>query len=154
MATATEDKKKGDEPEGDEAKKGGRKKLVLLVVGVLLLLAAVWFLFLKPPSEAEKAEKAKPKEGEVVALKPIHINLADGHFLKLGLALQATDKAHEPPDGSKALDLAISHFSNKEMDELESPKAKEEAKKLLLKEMDEAYHHEVMDLYFTEFVMQ
>ena len=139
----------------EETAKGGKKKLLMIgAPAVLVLLAAVWFLFLKPPSEEEKAAAAKPKEGEVVKLDPIQINLADGHYLQLGLALQATDKAHEPPAGAKALDLAIHHFSNLEMAELDSAKEREEAKKVLKKEVDEAYHHEVMDIYFTQFVMQ
>ena len=41
------------------------------------------------------------------------MNLAEGHFLKLKISLQATAKAAELPDGSKALDIAIDQFSNR-----------------------------------------
>ena len=142
----------GGEAEGG---KGSRKKLLLIAApAALAVLALVWFFFLSGPSEEEKKEAAKPKPGEVVKIDPIHINLADGHFLKLGLALQATENAHEPPDGSKALDLAIALFSGKEVTEINSGKHREEAKKHLLKEVGEAYEGEVMDVYFTEFVTQ
>ena len=50
-----------------------------------------------------QAGRAPPKPGEVVTLEPIQINLAAGHYLRIGIALQLTAKAHEA-DGSKALD--------------------------------------------------
>ena len=61
---------------------------------------------------------------------------------------------HGEPDGSHALDLAISQFSGKSIAELADHKAREKAKEKLLHSVEEAYHHEVMDIYFTEFVMQ
>ncbi len=110
---------------GVQAGEGGaqpksRRKLLLVAVPVVLLLLAGAYLFLRPPSEEEKAAKARPKEGEVVKLEPVNINLADGHFLKLGLALQATEEVEEAPSGAKALDLAIALFSGQEMTELKS----------------------------------
>ena len=139
---------------GESGARVSRRKLLLVALPVVLLLLAGAFFFLRPPSEEEKLAKARPKEGEVVKLEPVNINLADGHFLKLGLALQATDKVEEAPNGAKALDLAIALFSGQEMAELKSGKNREEAKKHLAKEVGEAYHGEVMEIYFTEFVMQ
>ena len=40
-------------------------------------------------------------------MDPISINLAGGHYLKVGIALQATIDAHEAPEGSHAQDLAV-----------------------------------------------
>ena len=57
----------------------------------------------RPPAE-------QPEPGEVVTLEPIQINLAGGHYLRIGLALQLTADAHEA-DGSKALDATIELFS-------------------------------------------
>ena len=84
-----------------EAKGGGKlKKILILLVLLGVVGGAVWFFFLKPkPVEA-------PKPGEVVALEPIQINLAAGHYLRVGVALQLTETAHEA-DGSKALDSLI-----------------------------------------------
>jgi flagellar FliL protein len=82
------------------------------------------------------------------------LNLADGHFLKLKLALQATVEAKEEPDGSKALDIAISELSNRPMTDLASNAAREKAKGELRAKINKAYGGEVMDVYFTEFVMQ
>lgn len=134
----------------DAPAKGGKKKL-LLALPVLLVVGVAGYTMLGRGGE----DKPKPPEpGEVVKVDPIHINLADGHYLKLGLALQATKEAHEPPEGSKALDIAISQFSNREVRELASNKAREHAKHVLVEKVSKAYHHEVMDVYFTEFVMQ
>ena len=43
--------------------------------------------------------------------RPIQINLAGGHYLRIGLALQLTDSASKEIDGSKALDATIDLFS-------------------------------------------
>ncbi|MEJ5913332.1 flagellar basal body-associated FliL family protein [Pseudokineococcus sp. 1T1Z-3] len=132
-----------------------KKKLPLVVGAVVLLLAAaaaVWFLVLAP-DDAEAAEP-EPEKGDVVALDPVSINLADGSYLRLGIALQQTaDAAHEA-DGSEALDLAISLFSGRSVEDLADLDHRAELKGELLTEVEEAYHDEVMDIYFTEFVTQ
>jgi flagellar basal body-associated protein FliL len=63
----------------------------------------------------------------VVKLDSITINLAGAHFLKLGIALQPTAAATEL-DGSKALDLAISEFSQMTIDELSTAEGRDKAK--------------------------
>ncbi|WP_030176248.1 flagellar basal body-associated FliL family protein [Spirillospora albida] len=141
-------------PDAEEAagdKKKSKKLLIIgAAVGLVAAAAAAYFMLFAGGGE----EKAAPKPGVVAPLEPITINLDDGHYLKLALALQATADAHEPPEGSKALDLAIQQFSNRSVAELSTNKAREQAKKELLKKIEEAYHHDVMDVYFTEFVMQ
>ena len=141
-------KRDTDQPKG--AKKS--KKKLIVIVGLVLVVAgaAAWFFLLRAP---KSAEVKKPEPGVVVKLDPISINLADGHFLKVGLALQATAVAHEL-DGSQALDIAIAELSGREMGELAKAKEREKVKKELVHAIGEAYHHEVMDVYFTEFVMQ
>jgi flagellar FliL protein len=138
--------------EGAEAPKKGKTKLIIIVLAVLLLGggAAGYFLF----GKKDTAEAATPEPGPVVSLEAITINLADGHFLKVSIALQATADAHEEPNGSKALDLLISQFSNKSVAELSSNDAREEQKKELVEKVKKAYEEEVYDVYFTEFVMQ
>ena len=108
-------------PPGRGARRGeeGRQEKKLIIILVVLLLVAggagYWF-FLKPP-----AEPPEPVPGEVVALDPIQVNLADGHYLRIGIALQLTTEAHEA-DGSKALDAVIDLFSGVDMDELTKPR--------------------------------
>ena len=140
---------------GDAPAKKGKKKLLIIVAVVLVAAAAAWFFLLKPaPAEAD----AEPElvAGEVLPLEPISINLADGHYLKLGLALQLVEGAgaHAPIDGSPALDAAIALFSGREMAEIGDAAHREELKTELAHTLEEAYHHEVMDVYYTSYVMQ
>lgn len=127
--------------------KKSRKKLFLVLVVVLLLAGgAAWFLMIRPGDKA-------PQPGEVAPLEAIQINLADGHYLRLGMALQLTADAHEV-DGSKALDAAIQVFSGKPVAAVTSPENREKMRHELEEMLHERYHDEVMGVYFTEFVTQ
>ena len=140
--------------------KGGKKKMIIIVVAALAVAAGAYFMFLKPAPAEDAHAKPKQEPGAVVKMEPITLNLADGHYLKLGMALQfalAEEGGHgggTEPDGSHALDLAISHFSNRPVAELSSAKARAQSKKELVAKVRKAYHDQVMDIYFTEFVMQ
>ena len=147
---AKQAEKSDDATEG--AAKGGRKLVVMAVV-VLVVLAAVYLILLKPKSAAAGAEPP-PEPGIVVQLDPVTMNLADGHFLKVSMALQATAAVSEELNGAKALDIAIHLMSNRDPAEFTSGKARDKIKAELLKEVEEAYEGEVMDIYFTELVMQ
>lgn len=146
-------KKKTAEDGAEEPKAGGSKRKRLLIVLIVLVAAAgSAYAVLGKGGDAKAAEKPKP--GAVATLEAIHINLADGRYLKLGLALQATAKVKEAPDGSKALDIAIGLFSGRSLEEVNDPKERAKLKKELKEKVGEAYEHEVMDVYFTEFVTQ
>ena len=142
-------------PDAAPAKKG-KKKLLLMVVMVLVVAAAAyWFLVgSKASSKAGAPEKPVMVAGKVLALDPIYVNLSQGHFLKLSLALQETTTATKETDGSKALDAAITIFSGQDMATLSNSTSRAEFKKELVNAVVEAYDGEVMDIYFTEFVMQ
>ena len=147
--------KPGDAPlDGEEeGKKGGKKKLIIIAAPVLVILiaAAAWFFLLR--GGEEKAEPA-PLPGVVVRMDPISVNLAGGHYLKVGIALQATIDAHEEPDGSHAQDLAVTLLSGRTVEELADGAAREAIKAELLTEVTESYEHSVMDVWFYEFVTQ
>ena len=128
-------------------KGAGRKKLVLILVGALALGAGAYFTVLKPKPTGP------PVAGEVVKLDPIQINLADEHYLRIGLALQLV-KGTKEADGSKALDATIGVFSGLPMSEVNDPKHRELLRKELVKELGERYEGGVMGVYFTELVTQ
>ncbi|MEV0562428.1 flagellar basal body-associated FliL family protein [Dactylosporangium sp. NPDC050588] len=138
-------------------KKGGKKKLIMILAIVLVALAGGgaggYFMFAPKKAEAEVLVA-----GVVVPLDAITINLADGHYLKLKMTLQATDKAAEAPDGSKALDAAISLFSNMDSKELLTndgrEKYKTQLKALVVKAYTVKKEKEIMDVYYTTFVIQ
>jgi flagellar FliL protein len=133
--------------------KNSRKKLMIILIAAVLVLggggAGAYLTLFKGP-----AEPVEPEAGAVVVLDPVTINLADGHFLKIGLGLQAIKDVEEEPDGSKALDLTINYFSDRKMAELSSSQGRTKAKHELVEAVEEAYEGEIMDIYFREFVMQ
>jgi flagellar FliL protein len=142
-------KKDKDAPvEGAEPK--SKKKLVVIIALVVALLGGgggYYFFFMG-------GEDPPPTPGAVVRLDPVNINLAGGHYLKVGLALQAIEGPAHEPDGAHALDIMIAKLSHRTVAELSSNPAREKVKKELLHDIEEAYHGDVMDIYFTEFVMQ
>jgi len=140
------------EPEvpAEEPKKKSKKKLVAVALVFALAGAAYWFVLKPEPSEA----KAEPEPGAVTVIEPIQVNLAAGHYLKIGLALQATADAHEELDGSQALDSVIELFSGLPMEDLALAEDRSKLKRKLLHDLEERYHGEVLDVYFTEFVTQ
>jgi flagellar protein FliL len=161
MPTTTPTRRAEDNAEAVPAAKGGsRTRLLLIALPVVLLLAAAFFL-LGPGSggdAAADAEHAAPEPGEVLALDPITMNLADGRLLKVGLALQlpVAGGGHGGGEvnGSMALDEAISYLGTFGYDRLVVPAEREKIKAELSARVAERYHDEVMSVYFTQFVMQ
>ena len=150
MATAT--KNPAPTAEGEEtAAKGGKKKKLIMVLVLLLVAggAGYWFV-LKPKDAGPK----KPDPGVVVPLDDIQINLAADHYLKIGLALQASKDAGEAVDGSKALDDTIALFSGQNMQDLARRDYRARLKKQLEKRLDKDYEGKVIGVYFTDFVTQ
>jgi flagellar FliL protein len=143
-----------EETEAAKPKFTKKKIMMLAIVAVILGAAGVAG---KSMLAGPKAEKA-PEPGGVVAMDSVTINLAGGHYLKMKLALQETIDAASGEeggtDGSKALDIAISHYSNMPMAELSSASGRAKAKAELLEDVKKAYDEKIMDIYFTEFVMQ
>jgi flagellar FliL protein len=136
----------------------GKKKKILIIAVALIAVAGAWFMLMGPGSGKGEAEAAEPVPGEVVALEPITMNLADGRLLKVGLALQLpleSGGGHGGElNGSVALDEAISFLGEHTYAQLAVPEGRQKAKAELSKRVYERYHHEVLEVYFTEFVMQ
>lgn len=157
--------------------KSAKSNLIPAIIVAVGLLGGGFFMKSGPaPTPAEAAEhkteksehaevKEEPTHGPVQNIEPMTLNLADGHFLKVGLALQLPPAegghgAAEELPSAKALDIAITLLGNYTMNELSSPKTRELVKKKLSEEVSKAYvdplteHPLVTKVYFTEFVMQ
>ena len=96
---------------------------------------------------------------QIAKLDDITLNLADGHYLKLGLGLQLSPKAVVTDyttggSASVALDLTISVLGADTYNQLMQPAFRAEAKAELDKEVVAAYGGLVEQVYFTDFVMQ
>lgn len=150
--------------------------------GVVVLLAA--FMFLRGGGSAETpaaapvagpaattgsaahpAAGAVPEQhgGPVVSLPSITINLADGKFLRLGLALQLPEAAGghsetaaaDPKSfGARALDSAIEVMSTYASPDLSTAEGRAAAKEKLSEAVVNRYGGEVAGIYLTDFVMQ
>ena len=131
-----------------EEKKPRSKKKILVIALVVLLLAggAWWFLHPKAPS--------KPQPGQIMTIDSTQINLAGGHYLKIGIALQLTTDAGTTVDGSKALDDTIDLFSGRDLGFVSDAKHRRALKDELAARLGKDYAGDVMGVYFTEFVTQ
>jgi flagellar FliL protein len=149
-----------DEKGAAEAPKKSKTKMLMIIAIALVVLGGGGggaFFMLK----GDKAEaKPEPKKGIVTAIEnDLTINLADGHYLKLGFALQETEDAGtEAVDTSEAINLAIDQYTGKSVAELSTEKGREIAKSELLEKIKKAYAEDdtetIMDIYYTAFVTQ
>jgi flagellar FliL protein len=133
--------------------KKSKKKLIIIVALVVVLGGGAGGYFMFAGGSGSKTPP-KPTPGKVLPLDAVTINLTEGHYLKLKIALQTTSDADAEMDGSKALDKAITEYSNRSVGELSSNEERERSRQELVKKISEAYEGKVMDIYFTEFVMQ
>jgi len=148
-------------PEDEDAPKGKKKLLIIALVAVLALGAAAYFFVFSGGGEAE-AEPAPEAGAVVLAVDPVAINLAGGSYLKLGFTLQfslAYDEAAggghgggTTPDGAKAMDIAISQFSGAALADVQNNR--EAMKAAFEAAVIEAYHGDVYELWYTEYVTQ
>jgi flagellar protein FliL len=142
---------------------GGKKKMMLVVLLVVLLGGGAGYWFVLGPGagkEAAAEEVVEPgtaeptgKPGKVLTTEPISINLAGGHYLRLGLGLQLSETAYKP-DGAAAVDAAITLFSGRSVTEVNSPEGREALKEELRHSVWKLYKGDVLDVYFTDYVSQ
>ena len=152
---------------GTEPKKS-RKKL-FIIVAVLLVVLGVGGFVAKGMLAGPAAPVPDPKTvaGQVNTLLPMTLNLADGHYLKLTLALQLSEAATPAAgsvdaaagavpglDGAKALDAAIIVLGQRTYPQLLAPGGRASAQKALSARVKKLYPGEVLGVYFTEFLMQ
>lgn len=149
-----------DKDEPTEAPKKSKKMLMIIVIALVVLGGGGGGAFFMLRGDSAEAAPEAPVKGVVVPMEnALTINLAEGHYLKLGFALQATEEAGETEiDLAEAIDLAIDQYTGMEIAELETEKGREKAKAELLEKIEKVYNvdgmHIIMDIYFTQFVTQ
>lgn len=129
--------------------KKSKKKFVIIGVVLLLVGAAGYWFFLKPDGGKEE-----PVPGVVMVVDPVTVNLSGGGYLKVGVALQLTEDAaaHGEPSGAHAADLIIAEFSQADLSDVTGKRA--EMQDSLEKKIVKAYHHTVIEIFYTEYVAQ
>jgi flagellar basal body-associated protein FliL len=103
--------------------------------------------------------RTPPKEGAVFKLDSIPINLADGHYAKVGMALQLSAVVDaklfkEESEAYKASDVLISVIGGRDRAEFNSPQALEALKEKITAEVRPKFECKVLEVLFTEFVIQ
>lgn len=160
MAKATQRQDTSDQEQPPPSK--GRAKLYVAVAAAVLIGGGYVVTSGGGSADAAAAPEApsEPAPGAVVSLDTITLNLSDGRFLKVGLALQLVEgvTAPAPADtegfAAPALDEAISLLGAMSYDELVAPGGRDAAKTKLSERIGQRYEGDVMDVYFTELVMQ
>ena len=90
MTTVTELKDAtGDQEEEQATGRRRGKKVLVLILALVVVAAATWWFLLRPSGPSD------PKPGAILPLESTQINLADGHYLKIGIALQLVEGAGE-----------------------------------------------------------
>jgi flagellar FliL protein len=146
---------------GKKEKKAGRSNLLPAVVLAIGLTAGGYFMGGSGGSStagAESSATTTEPPGEIATMDPISVNLADGHFLKVGLGVQLSESADAEnfPKGpmSKVKDLLISEVGGADMATLSTDAGREALKAELTKQAAKEFDGEVLGFYFTDFVMQ
>ncbi len=150
--TKADDKTKTDETDADKPAEESHESAGLrpqsVDIGDAVLIAST-----RPRSSGGAAVAS------VLELDSVTVNLADGRYLKLGLALQlgpglTAEVAQTEGLGAQALDMALDTLSAKSMKDLLSTDARTQIKQQLGIEVCIAYNANATTVYFTEFVMQ
>jgi flagellar FliL protein len=146
-----------------------KKKLPIIALVALVALGGAYKLVLAKP----KAAEAKPKvQGTVYVLgKEFMVNLADGRFAKLTVALVLDPKDHsaaaggehaaKPPEGFGTMaqeavvrDLITDTITNAHDNELIERKGREQLKKDILESIHKHTDVEADDILFTDVTVQ
>ena len=142
---------------GDDAaakRKGMSLKVKLAALLVLLLVGGAVAKFTVLASPAKPAGKAAAvAKGPVVPMDEMTLNLADGHYLRMKIALQTAKGTSEELDTSEAAQALIDTYSNQTVAQLTGDAARNKAKQQFLDKLSKLYPKKVLDAYYTEFVM-
>lgn len=154
----------------DKDAKAGKGKAIGLAVGFAVLGAVAGPKLLgtgAAPAGATEDTTTTTAAGPVIVLDPVTLNLADGHMLQVGLALELSPDVEsggghgeapaddDPTKGyAKALDATIGVLGEQSMDALSAPGGRERAKAALEGVLHDLYHGEIVGVYFHQFVMQ
>jgi flagellar protein FliL len=162
-------KRKDAEAGGDEEQRsGGRLKLVVAAVVLVAAGAGIGAKVLgggaTPASATGPTTTTTEPHGPVTTVDSITVNLADGRFLKLGLAFEVGHDEQYPPADvevdeytkgfAREIDASIMVLSTFTFEQLVAPDGKVMAKRALVDRLAEVSDGAVRDVLFHEFVMQ
>jgi flagellar protein FliL len=176
MDMTAKEKEPVDAESEDSPKKSKKTKIIAAVVCLAVAAGAAYLLGSKSSTVPVAGEPTTTtiliqklgcatKSADMapvgtVALPSMSINLADGHYLRVTLALGMCDDAVVPtPDeflsaSAPARDIAVQTLSGRTMAELSIEQSRNLVKQDLTAKISAAYPGKVYVVYFVEFVMQ
>lgn len=153
----------------DAAEKSSKGRLIGMAVAFIAIGAVVGPKVMGGAAPAATAADTTTTTapGPIVVLDKVTLNLADGHLLQVGLALELSAESasgggghgeadpDDPTKGyAKAIDATIEILGEETVAQLTASGGREQAKHALEEELHELYHGGVVGVYFHQFVMQ
>lgn len=149
-ATATRsEEKKAAAPPAKKSFLKSKKGLILIVL--LLVVGGGAYKFLAPP-----AKVGPPVGGEIVPMDATTVNLQNGHYLKIAIAVQLVEGKATAADfkTSEAAELVIDEFSDRTVAAVSSGEQRKKLAEDLEAKIKKAYEGEVFAIFLTQFVTQ
>lgn len=155
-----------DDPTPAEPQAPARQQRSLVLPALILAVGLVVGGFLMgsggsdAPAEehaAEEGEEVVP--GEIVPLEPMTLNLVDGSYLRLGVAVELVEGVPggewvEHGESSKYVDAVIEKVGGWSSEQLTAEGGRGELKDVLRDAGTELFEHEFHEVYLTEYIVQ
>ena len=152
----------------DKKAKGGRSNLLPAVVLAVGIAAGGYFVggsgaAADPDASDEAAEVVELEPGEVVELDSVTVNLANGRFLRVGVAvltssefesLDGEPREFKPEHQSRLRDQLIAMFAGRDVSTLTGAENLDAAKAEMLDRINVVLDGHALEVYLTEFVSQ
>jgi flagellar protein FliL len=156
MSTDTEQQANTKEP------RRRRSNLLPALVLAAGMAAAAFLLRPSPPAPPEGAATtttAAPAAGAVVALEPLTLNLHDGAFVRIGVAVALAEgveakEFEKKGQTNKMKDRIIFRVSQLSAGDISSAEGLQALKEGLAHDAEKLYHEEFHGLYLTDLVVQ
>lgn len=145
-------------PEPPPRRPRRKRAMILAIVAVIALGTAGaawagWIPGIDGAASPSPAAEPTAEPGETVDIEPVSLNLADGHYLRIGFTLQLTADAAEVSDAA-VKDIVIDLFSGRSVADINDETTRAELKETLLALLNDAFEGTVMNLYYTDYVTQ
>jgi len=127
------------------------KKVIFLVLIIALIGGGVAIYFYQKKSETSITNSFK-----IMELEPVVINLADGHYIRIAIAIEYSGDEEELRNKLPVInDILITTVGAMSSKELVSPEGKEVLKEnLLLKLNSVLTKTKVRNIFYREFIIQ
>lgn len=162
--TRAPESEEGEEPTAEVEAPPAKKRSNLVPAIIVAAGLVVGGFLMKPSAPAAEGEAAKEKEeevvpGEMATIEPITLNLADGHYLRLGVGIELVEGVPakeflEGGDADRFKDLMISEVGDMTVDQVGTTEGRTALKATLRHGAEKLYEDEFVEIYLTEAVVQ